>query len=621
MNSEKTTYQFKTEIKQLLNIIVNFLYKENDVFIRELISNSSDAIEKLKFEYLTRDYLINLQNDYEIIVEINKKENSISIEDNGIGMSKQELIENLGILAKSGTKDFLNKIKELTNKNFESSLIGNFGIGFYSAFIVSNKVIVETRKHDTTSDVGLKWTSDGIEEFSIENIIKKEIGTKVTLFLKEESKYLLNEHNLRNSILKYSSNIKFKIKIKILHLDDKEECKDLINNLHKILDVSKSEISDNDYIEYYKFLKNESKDPLIWNHFKIEGKNEYVCIFYIPSEITFNLIFNKTEFGLNLYSKRVLVQENCKKLLYNYLRFINGIVDIEHLKLNVSRDILQDDLILDEIKTSITKKILSTLISISKNDNEKYLTFWKTFKMIFKEGLIEDINNKDDILQLLRVHSTYDLTEEKYFSLDQYISRIIQEDKNDIFYIFTENINDINSNLNVKSLVNKNIEVLVFTDKIDELILRNIKFYKNFKLISVTDNNLKSLKNEKLEKNYEKFEDLKKKLQDIYKDKISNIFFTEKESKYPSNVIFENEDNLNIKKYINHDLRKKEKTKFILELNTNHPIIKHLNLIQSTDELERLSLIVINQALLLNNNKIINTENFIDILNNFIFKT
>ncbi|MDP2763020.1 MAG: molecular chaperone HtpG [Enterobacteriaceae bacterium] len=620
MTSEKLSFKFKTEIKQLLNIIINSLYKNKDTFIRELISNAYDAIEKLKFENLTKK-ITQIENiEYKILIGMSKKDNILIIEDNGIGMTKKELINNLGTLAKSGTRDFIEKLKTISETK-GNNLIGNFGVGFYSSFIVSYKVVVETLKAGLNSKNGFRWTSDGIEEFYIENIEKTNHGTKIILHLKNDAKEFLEEYNIKSLVSKYSSQLPQKIIIKNNDTCEEKKLHDTINNINPLWVIDKSNIKDEEYIKFYKEFTNDSKDPLLWCHFKIEGKFEYTGLLYIPLEITFDIVLNRNSSGLKLYSKKVLVQEDCKELIPNYLRFIKGIIDIEYLYLNISRDSLQESKFIENIKASLIKKTLNMLNNLSKTNINKYNIFWKNYGQILKEGLIEDFANKEDIIRLIRIYSTRNLTDNCIISLDDYIENMLPEQNDEIYYLFSDNFNSAKNSSHIEYFCNNKIEVLLFVDKIDEFIFKSLNNYQKKKFISISSDELKIYDKNNDIKDVTKYDYLKNKLQDVLKENVSKINIVEKTSKYPSRIISNKNSNNQLEKLIIMSGKDVCEKKCILELNVKNDLIKILNEENDEYKFKKLAQVIFDQALILDGKILKNSGYFVEVINEFILNS
>lgn len=437
----KETLSFQTEVKQLLQLMIHSLYSNKEIFLRELISNAADATDKLRFEALNNAALLENDGDLQITVTCDTAAKTITITDNGIGMSRDEVIENLGTIAKSGTKAFFEQLSGDAKK--DANLIGQFGVGFYSAFIVADEVEVETRRAGSAANEAVRWVSKGDGEFSIENIVMPERGTKITLHIKEEDADLLSDWTLRRIVTTYSDHISVPILMKkapeyddegnITHSDELEA----VNQAQALWTRNKNDISDEQYQEFYKHISHDFSDALAWTHFRVEGKHEYTGLMYVPKNAPFDMYDREPKGGVKLYVKRVFIMDDVQKLMPMYLRFIKGIIDTNDLPLNVSREILQQSRDLDQIRAGAVKKILSMLEDIAKNRAEDYTQFWNTFGSVLKEGIGEDAANKDKIAGLSRFASTHNADAEQTVSLADYIGRM-KEGQDKIYYITAE---------------------------------------------------------------------------------------------------------------------------------------------------------------------------------------
>ena len=437
----KETLSFQTEVKQLLQLMIHSLYSNKEIFLRELISNAADATDKLRFEALNNAALLENDGDLQITVTCDTAAKTITITDNGIGMSRDEVIENLGTIAKSGTKAFFEQLSGDAKK--DANLIGQFGVGFYSAFIVADEVAVETRRAGSAANEAVRWVSKGDGEFSIENIDMPERGTKITLHIKEDDADLLSDWTLRRIVTTYSDHISVPILMKkapeyddegnITHSDELEA----VNQAQALWTRNKNDISDEQYQEFYKHISHDFNDALAWTHFRVEGKHEYTGLMYVPKNAPFDMYDREPKGGVKLYVKRVFIMDDVQKLMPMYLRFIKGIIDTNDLPLNVSREILQQSRDLDQIRAGAVKKILSMLEDIAKNRAEDYTQFWNTFGSVLKEGIGEDAANKDKIAGLSRFASTHNADAAQTVSLAGYIGRM-KEGQDKIYYITAE---------------------------------------------------------------------------------------------------------------------------------------------------------------------------------------
>ncbi|HID00114.1 MAG TPA: molecular chaperone HtpG, partial [Piscirickettsiaceae bacterium] len=437
--SQVETHRFQTEVDQLLHLVINALYSNRDIFLRELISNATDALDKLRFAAISDDSLYEGDQTLRIRIRYDKAGKTITIEDNGIGMSRDEVIENIGTIAHSGTKQFLSQLTGDAKK--DSALIGQFGVGFYSAFIVADKVTLETRRAGRPAAEGVRWVSEGKGEYSLETIDKAEKGTRITLHLKGDAEEYLDGHKLRQIIRQYSDHISFPIFM------PKEEIKDgetvmldeweQVNKATALWLEPKSKLKDEDYINFYKQTFHDFEDPLTWLHNRVEGTLEYTSLFYIPQVPPFDLYDRTRRYGVKLYVKRVFIMDDAEHLLPAYLRFVRGIIDSDDLPLNVSRELLQDNQVVRKIRSASTKRILEHLQKLAQTDTDKYATFWDHFGNVLKEGVVEDGANRDKIAKLLRFASTHDDQAAQRTSLDDYIGRM-QPDQQAIYYIVAD---------------------------------------------------------------------------------------------------------------------------------------------------------------------------------------
>ena len=439
MKFQKKTLKFQAEISQLLDLVARSLYNNKEVFLRELISNASDALDKLRFSALVKNELYEDDSNLKIQIKVDKEKCQLTILDNGIGMTRDEVIENLGMIAKSGTREFLSKLK--TDKNTDVNLIGQFGVGFYSVFMVADKVIVKTRRAGSSHDEGVYWESAGMGEYTLQNINKPQRGTEVTLHLKKEDQDYLNNSTLKTIITRYSDHIPWPIVMdKPLDLkNDSETLKateeEIVNCATALWTLPKSKIKEDQYIEFYKHISHDYYKPLAWSHNHIEGKQHYISLLFIPAKAPYDLWNPKSQYGLKLYINRVFILEEADQFLPRYLRFIKGIIDSSDLPLNVSREFLQNSTLVDAIKKSSTQKILNLLEKMAENEKENYAKFWSEFGLTLKEGLIEDYENKKQIANLLRFSTTHTDIEAQEISLKDYLSRKL-ENQEKIYYAF-----------------------------------------------------------------------------------------------------------------------------------------------------------------------------------------
>lgn len=620
-------HTFQTEVNQLLDLMIHSLYSNKEIFLRELISNASDALDKLQYLTLTDDKLKTLDFTPKIDIAFDSEKNILTISDSGIGMNEQDLIENLGTIAKSGTKNFLSKLSG--DKKKDSALIGQFGVGFYSAFMVANKIIVTTKKAGETQ--GFAWISDGSGEFEIEKCEKESHGSEIKLYLKEEEKEFANRWKIEEIIKKYSDHIPFPI---FLHYTETksegegeskkeiiEQKNEQINKASALWRISKKDLKDEEYKEFYKNLSYDSSDPLCWIHTKVEGTLEYTTLFYIPQSAPFDLYRVDYKSGVKLYVKRVFITDDDKELLPSYLRFVRGIIDSEDLPLNVSREILQQNRILSTIKSASTKKILSEIESLQK-DEEKYSKFYKEFGRCLKEGVYSDFENKEKLLELLRFQSTK--SEGKEIAFKTYKERMGKEQKA-IYYLQGEDLELLKSSPLLDAFNKKGIEVLLFAEEIDGIVMPMVHEYDKIPLRAITSKEaLEDLGEESIEENTkERFKSLLETFNKALSDEIKEVRLSARLIDAPSCIVSDPEDpNAAMIKMMRQmgamgmgaDI---PEPKPILELNPNHTILTKL-LDAETQKQEEVAHLLLEEAKLLEGGKLKDVNAFVKHLNTLL---
>ncbi|MCK9048225.1 molecular chaperone HtpG [Haemophilus influenzae] len=487
MSQNQETRGFQSEVKQLLQLMIHSLYSNKEIFLRELISNASDAADKLRFKALSNPALYEGDGDLRVRVSFDADKGTITISDNGIGMTREQVIDHLGTIAKSGTKEFLTALGQDQAKN--SQLIGQFGVGFYSAFIVADKVTVKTRAAGEEADKAVLWESAGEGEYSVADIEKKSRGTDVILHLREDEKEFLNEWRLREIIGKYSDHIGLPVEMLTKEYDDEgKECGEKwekINKSDALWTRSKNDVSDEEYKEFYKHLSHDFADPVTWAHNKVEGNQAYTSLLYVPAKAPWDLFNREHKHGLKLYVQRVFIMDDAEQFMPNYLRFMRGLIDSNDLPLNVSREILQDNKITAALRKALTKRSLQMLEKLTKDDTEKYLQFWKEFGLVLKEGPAEDFANKETVAKLLRFASTHNDSSEQTVSLEDYISRM-KEGQKAIYYITADSYVAAKNSPHLELFNKKGIEVLLLSDRIDEWMLSYLTEFDGKQLQSIT---------------------------------------------------------------------------------------------------------------------------------------
>ncbi len=619
-------HQFQTEVSQLLNLIVHSLYSHNEIFLRELISNSSDALDKLKYLTLTDEKMKKLDFDPRIDIQFSEEGDTknITVSDTGIGMNDKDLEENLGTIARSGTKSFLSKMTGDAQK--DSNLIGQFGVGFYSCFMVADTVEVISRA--AGEEKAYKWISDGKGEFTIEDAEREVQGTTVTLFLNDDGKEYASRWRIENVIKKYSDHIPFPIylaydeTIREGEGDKKEEKKEhkveQINAASAMWRRSKSDLTDEDYHEFYKTISHDSDDPHYYIHTKAEGTLEYTTLFYIPKSAPFDMYQADYQPGVKLYVKRVFITDDEKELMPVYLRFLRGIIDSEDLPLNVSREILQQNQIMANIRNASVKKVLGELESLSENNAEKYEAFIKEFNRPLKEGLYSDFANRDTLLKLVRFKST---EEDGFVSLSQYKERM-KEDQKAIYYIAGDNEETLRNSPLLEAYREKGIEVLVMDDEIDEIVIPSVGKYEDIELKSVnrsgTDDELKTDTDKKKEK---EVKPLIKKIKDALGDQVKDVKASSRLSDSPSCIVADENDPTVQMQHMLKAMGQKDlpELKPILEINPSHPIIEGLKE-KDDDTVKEVSFLLLEQALLVEGVELKKPADFVKRLNSVLAK-
>ena len=582
--ASRETLGFQTEVKQLLHLMIHSLYSNREIFLRELISNASDACDKLRFEALHNDALYENASDLNIRVSFDKDKRTLTIADSGIGMSRDEVISNLGTIAKSGTREFFTQLSGDQQK--DAHLIGQFGVGFYSAFIVADKVSVLTRRAGEKADQGVRWESDGGGEFSIEMVDRAVRGTEITLHLREGQDDLLAGYKLREIIKKYSNHIVQPI------LMQKEEWKDgkyetldedeTVNQASALWARSKSEITEEQYKEFYKHVGHDFDDPLAWTHARVEGKQEYTQLLYIPGRAPFDMYDRNTRHGIKLYVRRVFIMDDAEQLMPQYMRFVRGVVDSADLPLNVSREILQESKDIEAIRKGCTGKVLGLLADLAENDKEKYAKFWGEFGQVLKEGVGEDFANKDKIAALLRFATTKADTAEQIVSLKEYIARM-KDGQEKIYYVTADSFNAARNSPHLEVFRKKGIEVLLLSERVDEWVASNLPEFEGKQLVSVAKGGLDlgaledAAEKQEQEKQAGEFKGLTDKIKTSLADKVKEVRVTHRLTDSPACLVADEHDiSGNLARLLKASGQKMPNSQPILEINPKHPVVLRL---------------------------------------------
>jgi molecular chaperone HtpG len=632
VEASKETLEFQTEARQILHLMTHSLYSNKEIFLRELISNASDACDKLRFEALADDSLYEGDQALSILVEYDDAAKTITITDNGIGMSRQEVIDHIGTIASSGTRKFIEKLTG--DQARDSQMIGQFGVGFYSSFIVADKVVLETRRAGASADEAVRWESDGEGSFSLENIEKAKRGTSVILHLKEGEAEFASPYRLKNIIKQYSDHISIPVMMSEEELDDKGDVKkdEAGNAVHKLERVNsaaalwardKNDITDEEYKEFYKHVSIDFADPLTWIHSRVEGNQSYTSLLYVPTNPPFDLFDRDHKRGVKLYVKRIFIMDDAEHLMPNYLRFVKGIIDSDDLPLNVSREILQQNKVIDRIRGASVKKVLGMLESLQKDDKEKYVTFWKSFGQVLKEGPIEDMANKDRIAKLLWFASTYNDSDVQNVTLDEYISRM-PESQDKIYYIIADNYTAAKNSPHLEVFRKKGIEVLLLSDRVDEWLVSHLAEFEGKKLQSVARGTLDIDAEEDkkvLEEAEKTFTSVIEHAAKVLGDKVKEVRLSLRLTDSPSCLVLNEHDmSIQMQQIMKAAGQYAPKVEPILELNPEHVMVKKLHDITDDELFEDYTYLLFEQAQLAAGTPLEDTAGFVKRVNRLLNK-
>ncbi|MGD8221318.1 molecular chaperone HtpG [Pseudomonas thivervalensis] len=607
VETQKETLGFQTEVKQLLHLMIHSLYSNKEIFLRELISNASDAVDKLRFEALSKPELLEGGAELKIRVSFDKDAKTVTLEDNGIGMSREEVITHLGTIAKSGTADFMKNLSGDQKK--DSHLIGQFGVGFYSAFIVADQVEVFSRRAGLAASEGVHWSSKGEGEFEVATVDKADRGTRIVLHLKSGEDEFADGWRLRNIIKKYSDHIALPIElpkeVTAAEGEEKPEVEwETVNRASALWTRPRTEVKDEEYQEFYKHIAHDYENPLSWSHNKVEGKLEYNSLLYVPARAPFDLYQREAPRGLKLYVQRVFVMDQAESFLPLYLRFIKGVVDSNDLSLNVSREILQKDPIIDSMKSALTKRVLDMLEKLAKNEPEQYKSFWKNFGQVMKEGPAEDFGNKEKIAGLLRFASTQGDDGEQIVGLADYLARA-KEGQDKIYYLTGETYAQVKNSPHLEVFRKKGIEVLLLTDRIDEWLMSYLNEFdgKSFVDVARGDLDLGNLDSEEDKKAAEEVakskEGLVERIKTALGDAVSEVRVSHRLTDSPAILAIGEQDlGLQMRQILEASGQKVPDSKPIFEFNPAHPLVEKLDNEQSEERFGDLSHILFDQAAL-----------------------
>jgi len=621
---KKETMGFQSEAKQLLHLMIHSLYSNKEIFLRELVSNANDAIDKLRFEALSDGKITPADTEFGIRIDIDEESKSVTVSDNGIGMSKEEAISNLGTIARSGTSQFLDSLTGDQKK--DSQLIGQFGVGFYSSFIIADEVVVESRSAKLSPAEGVRWSSKGEAEFDVETIKREEIGTSVTLKLKSSEAEFADGWRLRSIVKKYADHVAVPITMKQVTTEEGKEPEDEVVNTAKALWTrSRSEVTADEYKEFYKAISHDFQDPISWSHNRVEGKLEYSSLLYIPSKAPFDLWHRDSPRGLKLYVQRVFIMDEAEQFLPLYLRFLRGVVDSNDLPLNVSREILQKDPSIDTMKNALTKRALDMIEKLS-SDDEKYQSFWNEFGQVLKEGPAEDFGNRDKIANLLRFASTETKEEKQNQSLAGYVSRMKPEQEK-IFYVAAENYHTALNSPHLEIFNQEGIEVLLLHDRIDEWLVGQLQEFdgKSFQDVAKGELNLGNLDKDedkkKKEENEKKFSDLVSKIKELLSDKVEDVRLTNRLTNSPACLVVSEDDmGMQMRRVLESAGQAVPESKRVFEVNPSHPLVEKLEKEEDSVRFNNLALVIFDQAKLAEGTQLEEPANYVTRLNELLLE-
>lgn len=615
------TRGFQSEVKQLLHLMIHSLYSNKEIFLRELISNASDAADKLRFRALSQPELFEGDGELRVRLSFDKEKRTLTLSDNGIGMSREEVIDNLGTIAKSGTKAFLESIGSDQAK--DSQLIGQFGVGFYSAFIVADKVTVRTRAAGAPADAGVFWESEGEGDYTIADITKEDRGTEITLHLREGEDEYLDDWRLRSVISKYSDHIALPVEIQSKNEEDGTVIWEKINKAQALWTRGKAEITDDEYKAFYKHIAHDFTDPLIWSHNRVEGKQEYTSLLYIPAQAPWDMWNRDHKHGLKLYVQRVFIMDDAEQFMPNYLRFVRGLIDSNDLPLNVSREILQDSRVTQNLRSALTKRVLQMLEKLAKDDAEKYQQFWQQFGMALKEGPAEDGSNKETIAKLLRFASTHTDSSAQTVSLEDYVSRMA-EGQEKIYYITADSYAAAKNSPHLELFRKKGIEVLLLSDRIDEWMMSYLTEFdgKVFQSVSKADDSLNKLADEERPEQQEAdkaLEPFVERVKTLLGERVKDVRLTHRLTDTPAIVTTDaDEMSTQMAKLFAAAGQQAPEVKYIFELNPEHGLVKRAADVADDTQFAEWVELLLDQALLAERGTLEDPNQFIRRMNQLL---
>jgi molecular chaperone HtpG len=630
VDTQKETLEFQTEVKQLLQLMIHSLYSNKEIFLRELISNSSDACDTLRFEALANDKLYEGDTDLRIRVDFDKDNKTVTVSDSGIGMTRDEVVENIGTIAKSGTRQFFESLTGDQAK--DTQLIGQFGVGFYSSFIVADKVTLTTRKAGLGPEHGVRWSSAGDGEFTLETVEKAGRGTEVVLHLRDGEEEFLESFRLKNIIHKYSDHIPLPIEMLAgaKEGEEGEEGKDAeyeaVNKASALWTRPRNEVSDEEYKEFYKHVAHDFEDPMTWVHSHVEGNQSYKTLFYIPARAPFDLYDRDSRHGIKLYVRRVFIMDDAEQLMPYYLRFVRGLVDSDDLPLNVSREILQHNKLIDTIRSGSVKKVLGVLESMAKNEPDTYAGFWKQFGNVLKEGPGEDFTNKERIAKLLRFSTTATDSEDQAVSLEDYVARM-KDGQEKIYYVTADSFAAAKNSPHLQIFRSKGIEVLLLSDRVDEWLVSHLSEFDGKSLVSIAKGklDLDELADEEEKQaakaTEDEYADLVKRMQDVLGERVNSVRVSQRLTDSPSCLVMgEHDMAVHMQQMLKQAGHEVPTSKPDLEINPSHPLVSRLNDEADSERFSSWSNVLLDQAMLSEGGQLDDPVAFVNRLNDLLLE-
>ena len=622
--AQKETLGFQSEAKQLLHLMIHSLYSNKEIFLRELVSNANDAIDKLRFESLSNTELASVTEELRIRIDVDGDAKTVTITDNGIGMTRDEAISHLGTIAKSGTAQFLDSLTG--DQKQDSQLIGQFGVGFYSTFIVADKVVVESRSAKAPKDEAVRWTSEGEAEFEVETIAREEAGTSVTLHLKPDEAEFADGWRIRNIVKKYADHVSVPVVMKQMATEeDKEPEDEVVNSAKALWTRSRSDVSEDEYKEFYKLVSHDFQDPLRWSHNRVEGKLDYTSLLYIPSKASFDLYQRESPRGVKLYVQRVFIMDDAEQFLPLYLRFIRGIVDSNDLSLNVSREILQKDPAIDSMRSALTKRSLDMIEKLA-DDEEKYQVFWDEFGQVLKEGPAEDFGNREKVAGLLRFATTESASATQNQSLKAYIERMKPE-QDKVYYVAAENYHMAANSPHLEIFRKKGLEVILFHDRIDEWLVSHLAEFdgKQFQDVAKGELDLGDLQDteekQHQEETEEEFKGLVEKISKLLEENVEEVRMTPRLTESPACLVVSEDDmGMQMRRVLESAGQVVPENKRIFELNPDHPLVQKLNDESDSDRFNDLARILYDQAQLAEGSQLNEPATYVARLNKLLLE-